>query len=292
MNNVERSNLPPSGRSDASVRGLRCLIVEDEPIAQDIIENFIGRLPFLELVAKVGNVFEAYEVLSRQTIDLIFCDIEMPQISGLEFLKSLSQRPQVIMTTAFHQYAHEGFELDVTDYLLKPIAFERFLRAVHKVKERFDARNILNQTPQHPTTQPPHHHTALPPPHPATSSPHHYTATPPHQISPEDHIFVKEDGNLIKVFLTDIQYVEAMKDYVKIYIQDRFIVTYLTMKKMEESLPEDSFLRIHKSYIANLRQIRGISGNMLGLISKTQIPIGMQYREGLLAKIGHQMVIR
>ena len=261
--------VPPSG-----VRGLRCLIVEDEPIAQDIIENFIGRLPFLELVAKVGNVFEAYEVLSRQTIDLIFCDIEMPQISGLEFLKSLSQRPQVIMTTAFHQYAHEGFELDVTDYLLKPIAFERFLRAVHKVKERFDARNILNQTPQHPTTQPPN---------PTTTSP---------QVSPEDHIFVKEDGNLIKVFLTDIQYVEAMKDYVKIYIQDRFIVTYLTMKKMEESLPEDGFLRIHKSYIANLRQIRGISGNMLGLISKTQIPIGMQYREGLLAKIGHQMVIR
>ena len=182
--------VPPSG-----VRGLRCLIVEDEPIAQDIIENFIGRLPFLELAAKVGNVFEAYEVLSRQTIDLIFCDIEMPQISGLEFLKSLSQRPQVIMTTAFHQYAHEGFELDVTDYLLKPIAFERFLRAVHKVKERFDARNLLNQTPQHHTTQPPH---------PTTTSPHHYTATPS-QVSPEDHIFVKEDGNLIKVFLTDIQ---------------------------------------------------------------------------------------
>ena len=251
---------------------IRCLIVEDEPIAQDIIENFIGRLPFLELAAKVGNVFEAYEVLSRQTIDLIFCDIEMPQISGLEFLKSLSQRPQVIMTTAFHQYAHEGFELDVTDYLLKPIAFERFLRAVHKVKEKFDARNLLSQnqaqtTPQHPTTTTP-------------------------QFSPDDHIFVKEDGNLIKVFLTDIQYVEAMKDYVKIYVQDRFIVTYLTMKKMEESLPEDGFLRIHKSYIANLRQIRGISGNMLGLISKTQIPIGMQYREGLLAKIGHQMVIR
>ena len=112
------------------MKKINCLIVEDEPIAQDIIENFIGRLPFLELVAKVGNVFEAYEVLSRQTIDLIFCDIEMPQISGLEFLKSLSQRPQVIMTTAFHQYAHEGFELDVTDYLLKPIAFERFLRAI------------------------------------------------------------------------------------------------------------------------------------------------------------------
>ena len=265
--------VPPSG-----VRGLRCLIVEDEPIAQDIIENFIGRLPFLELAAKVGNVFEAYEVLSRQTIDLIFCDIEMPQISGLEFLKSLSQRPQVIMTTAFHQYAHEGFELDVTDYLLKPIAFERFLRAVHKVKEKFDARNLLSQnqaqTPQHPNQTPQHHTTITP------------------QFLPDDHIFVKEDGNLIKVFLTDIQYVEAMKDYVKIYVQDRFIVTYLTMKKMEESLPEDGFLRIHKSYIANLRQIRGISGNMLGLISKTQIPIGMQYREGLLAKIGHQMVIR
>ncbi len=251
---------------------ITCLIVEDEPIAQDIIENFIGRLPFLELVGNVGNVFDAYEVLSRQAVDLIFCDIEMPQISGLEFLKSLSNRPQVIMTTAFHQYAHEGFELDVTDYLLKPIAFERFLRTVHKVKEKIDAKNILSQSRAEAKI-----------PSPATT-----TASQ----SAEDHIFVKENGDLVKVFLADIQYVEAMKDYVKIYIQDRFIVTYLTMKKMEESLPEDTFLRIHKSYITNLKHIKGISGNMLGMISNTQIPIGMQYRDGLLSKIGHQMVMR
>jgi DNA-binding LytR/AlgR family response regulator len=249
---------------------IRCLIVEDEPIAQEIIESFIGRLPFLTLAGKASNVFEAYDLMAKQSIDLIFCDIEMPQISGLEFLKSLPQRPQVIMTTAFHQYAHEGFELDVTDYLLKPIAFERFLRAIQKVKEKIDARNMLDQQ---------QHSWQTPPP------------TPP-SANVQDHIFVKEDGNLVKVLFDEIFYVEAMKDYVKIYLKDRFIVSYLTMKKMEESLPEDNFQRIHKSYIANLKQIKGISGNMLRLTTDTQIPIGMQYREVLLAKIGHQMVLR
>ena len=260
------------------MKKIRCLIVEDEPIAQEIIETFIGRLPFLELVAKTNNVFEAYDELSRNAIDLIFCDIEMPQISGLEFLKSLPQRPQVVMTTAFHQYAHEGFELDVTDYLLKPIAFERFLRAVQKVKERFEAKEILGQRRQgNPEI-------SLPKP------PGEETGTP--RSNAEEHIFVKEDGNLVKIQFTDIQYVEAMKDYVKIYVENRFIVTYLTMKKMEESLPLAMFARVHKSYIANLSKIKGISGNMLGLLSNVQIPIGMQYRESLLERLGHQIVVR
>lgn len=259
------------------MKKIRCLIVEDEPIAQEIIENFIGRLPFLELVAKANNVFEAYNELSRGIIDLIFCDIEMPQISGLEFLKSLPQRPQVIMTTAFHQYAHEGFELDVTDYLLKPIAFERFLRAIQKVKERFEAKEILNQQRKE-NVEP-----SLP------KAGDEVSLTRPNA---EGSIFVKEDGNLIKVQLSDIQYIEAMKDYVKIYIENRFIVTYLTMKKMEETLPDATFARVHKSYIANLTKIKGISGNMLGLLSNVQIPIGMQYRELLLERLGSQIVVR
>lgn len=259
------------------MRKIRCLIVEDEPIAQEIIENFIERLPFLELVAKANNVFEAYDELSRSIIDLIFCDIEMPQISGLEFLKSLPQRPQVIMTTAFHQYAHEGFELDVTDYLLKPIAFERFLRAIQKVKERFEAKEILNQ--QRKENVEPSLHKA---------DDEVSLARP----NVEGAIFVKEDGNLVKVYFSDIQYIEAMKDYVKIYVENRFIVTYLTMKKMEETLPDSTFARVHKSYIANLTKIKGISGNMLGLLSNVQIPIGMQYRELLLERLGSQIVVR
>ncbi len=245
-----------------------CLIVEDEPIAQQIIENFIGRLPFLELVGKASNVFEAYDLLSQNQIDLIFCDIEMPQISGLEFLKSLPNRPQVIMTTAFHQFAHEGFELDVADYLLKPIAFERFLRAIQKVKEKLEVKDVLTHSKNiQKTVQPP-------------------------QISLDGHIFVKEDGNLVKVFFNEIQYIEAMKDYVKIYVENRFIVTYLTMKKMEEALPEAIFGRIHKSYIANLTHITGITGNMLALKSKISIPIGMLYRDTLLSKINGQIVVR
>ncbi len=264
MNN---KNIPLSG-----VRALQCLIVEDEPIAQEIIENYVSRLPFLELAGKASNVFEAYDLLSQNTIDLIFCDIEMPQISGLEFLKSLPNRPQVIMTTAFHQYAHEGFELDVTDYLLKPIAFERFLRAIQKVKEKLNARETIQQKRME-----------LPQTTPIANQPSTHAT---------DHIFVKEDGKLVKVLFVEIQYVEAMKDYVKIYIEKRFIVTYLTMKKMEESLPASDFVRIHKSYIANLGHIVGISGNMLGLRSKVQIPIGMLYRETLLSSLNGQIVVR
>lgn len=258
------------------MKNLRCIIVEDEPIAQEIIETFVKRLPFLELAGKASNAFEAYELLSQHSIDLIFCDIEMPQISGLEFLKSLSYRPQVIMTTAFHQYAHDGFELDVTDYLLKPIAFERFLRAIQKVKERREAKEILEKR-RHELQEP-----AL-----ETEA-----KTPPTPRGEDNGIFVKEDGNLVKVLFDEIQYVEAMKDYVKIYLRDRFIVTYLTMKKMEESLPESIFVRVHKSYIASLPKIKSISGNMLSFHSHTQIPIGMQYRDGLLAKLEGQIVIR
>jgi two-component system, LytTR family, response regulator len=272
------------------MKNIRCLIVEDEPIAQQIIENFVARLPFLELVGKASNVFEAYDMLSQNAIDLIFCDIEMPQISGLEFLKSLPNRPQVIMTTAFHQYAHEGFELDVTDYLLKPIAFERFLRAIQKVKEKIEAKENRSagcagsreagsrlqredEAGSRLQREPTEDSLRL-------------------QREPTDYIFVKEDGNLVKIQFVDIQYVEAMKDYVKIYLENRFIVTYLTMKKMEEALPEVVFGRIHKSYIANLTHITGISGNMLALRSKVQIPIGMLYRDGLLAKLGEQIVVR
>ena len=267
---IKYKNVPPSG----GVRGLRCLIVEDEPIAQEIIENFIGRLPFLELAGKASNAFEAYDFLAQQAIDLIFCDIAMPQISGLEFLKSLTNRPLVIMTTAYHQHAHEGFELDVTDYLLKPIAFERFLRAIQKVKEKIELKDtrLQKQVPAENTINPPQHQ---------------ITTTPT-----ENHIFVKEDGNLVKVLFEDIEYVEGMKDYVKIYVGKRFIVTYLTMKKMEESLPAGLFVRNHKSYIVNLSKINGISGNMLALTTNVQIPIGMQHREVLLARLGTQIVVR
>jgi two-component system, LytTR family, response regulator len=250
------------------VKLINCLILEDEPIAQEIIETYIGRIPFLHLVAKASNAIEAYEKLKGNQIDLIFCDIQMPQISGLEFLKSLPNRPQVIMTTAFHQHAHEGFELDVTDYLLKPIAFERFLRAIHKAKEKFDAKHLIGQLQKEPVVV-------------------------QEQKAPEEnHIFVKEDGKLIKVLFDDILYVEGMKDYVKIYITNRFIVTYLTMKKMEENLPQSLFVRIHKSYIVNQPKIQSINGNMLMLDSKVQLPIGMQYREHVLSKIGIRLLLR
>lgn len=247
------------------MKQINCLILEDEPIAQDILEEFIGKVSFLTLVAKASNAIEAYGFLRNVQVDLIFCDIQMPQISGMEFLKSLPSRPQVVMTTAFHQHAHEGFELDVADYLLKPIAFERFLRAVNKVKERLEVKEMLTKAPEVKIETKP---------------------------IAEPYIFVKEDGKIVKVMFDEIQYVEGMKDYVKIYLQHRFIVTYLTMKKMEESLPVSHFVRCHKSYIVHLHKVKGIEGNMIMLESKTQLPIGMQNREEVLSRISPQLVIR
>ncbi len=250
------------------MKAINCLILEDEPIAQDILENYIDRLPFLTLIAKASNAFQAYEILSTNNIDLIFCDIQMPQISGLEFLKSLTSRPHIIMTTAFHQHAYEGYELDVIDYLLKPISFERFLKAIQKVKEKMDIRDTLQKKDI-------------------------VAKTTDNQVNNEtDFIFVKEDSKLIKIFFSEIQYVEGMKDYVKIYIENSFIVTYLTMKKLEENLPVSTFMRIHKSYILNTEKIKGLMGNMLTLMNGTQLPIGMQYRESVLKKIGGNLIIR
>jgi DNA-binding LytR/AlgR family response regulator len=224
---------------------LRCIIVDDEPLAQEVIENYISRVSELSLVRKCDDAMQAFEVLRKEKIDLIFLDIQMPVIDGLGFLKSVKHAPSVIITTAFPQHAVESYNFEVIDYLLKPISFERFLKAVHKV---LDLKKI--------------------------------SASGESNLSKE-FIFFKVDAKLVRVNFSDILYIEGMKDYLKIYLKDRFLVVHMTMKKIEELIPIHRFARVHKSYIVSLGAIKSIVGNYIELADK-HIPIGANYKDNLI----------
>jgi DNA-binding LytR/AlgR family response regulator len=230
---------------------LRVLIVDDEPLAQEVIEQYLQNINELELVGKCSNALEAFEVLHNEHIDLMFLDISMPVISGIDFLRSLRMAPAVIITTAYPDFALQGYELDVIDYLVKPISLERFMKAVNKVIDR-----IKKPAP---------------------------VIVESKQIK-ADYMFVKCDQKLIKIRFNDIDYIEGMKDYVKIFTTDRMIVTLHTMKFFENNLPSHIFIRIHKSYIVNVDAIKTISGNELE-INQTRIPIGNSFKDNVLKHI-------
>ena len=224
---------------------LRCLIVDDEPLAQEIIENYISRVRELTLVKKCDDAMQAFEILRKEKIDLIFLDIQMPVIDGLGFLKSIKNAPGVIITTAFPQHALESYDFDVIDYLMKPVSFERFLKAVHKVLD-------LKKVAQSESVS----------------------------TSPE-YLFLKVDSKLVRVNFSDILYIEGMKDYLKVFLKDKFLVVHMTMKKLEELIPAQQFVRVHKSYIISLPSIKSIVGNYIELSDK-QIPIGANYKDELI----------
>jgi DNA-binding LytR/AlgR family response regulator len=228
------------------VRKLNCIIVDDEPLAQEVIERHLASMNDLVLVKKCSNALEAFEVLHTEPIDIMFLDISMPVISGIDFLRSLRKAPAVIITSAYPEFAVQGYELDVMDYLVKPVSFERFMKAVNKVIDRINVGTS-------PTTETP---------------------------ARVDYMFVKSDQKLIKIKFNDIEYIEGMKDYVKIFIPERMIVTLHTMKFFEANLPKE-FLRIHKSYIINLDGIKSISGNEVE-IRNQKLPIGSSYKENLM----------
>ncbi|MCX6244372.1 MAG: LytTR family DNA-binding domain-containing protein [Bacteroidetes bacterium] len=240
---------------------IRCIAIDDEKLALDLIEDDIRKVPFLELVKTCRSGFEALDVLQNEKIDLLFLDIQMPDISGIQFLKSLNNKPLVIFTTAYEKYALEGFELDVIDYLLKPYSFERFLKAVNKAQEYLiNTGNI--QLPE--------------------------TAG---ATSPEGNFFfVKSDYKLVKIEISEILYIESLKDYVKIYTGGKPILTLSSMKAIEERLPSSDFIRVHRGFIVNIRKIRYIQRNSI-MVENKEIPIGENYKEAFLNAINQNKMI-
>lgn len=237
---------------------LRCMIVDDEPLALDVLETFIERLDNLELVCRCGNAVEAYNCLQSEQIDLLFLDIQMPKLTGIDFLKSLANPPKVIFTTAYRDYAVEGFELNAVDYLLKPIAFERFLKAVSKV-------SLPESQPGTGAASTGQQSTAV-------------AAAVPYQ---EAFIYLKADKKMVKVMLADILYIESLKDYIRVKTEAKEIISYQKISFLEEKLPADKFLRIHRSFIVALDKIQAFSATAVD-IGKTEIPIGRFYKNEVL----------
>lgn len=236
---------------------IKVIIVDDEPLAQDVLETYIEKIPELKLVGKCNNALEANELLKKEAVDLMFLDIQMPQLSGIDFLKTLNKPPLVVFTTAFSNYAVEGFELNALDYLLKPISLERFMKAVNKAAEQLDRVRKEHQAEED---------------HPATTD-------------HPDYLFVKADKKLIKVNFNEIIYIEGLKDYVIIRMDNQRVITLQTMKSLEDKMPLPKFKRIHRSYIVNVDKIHAIIGNMVEVMEKGQpkhLPIGKNYRDELL----------
>ncbi len=232
---------------------IRCLIADDEPIAREIVKNYVERTPVLELVATCKDAFEVLEVLKKERIDLIFLDINMPSLSGISLLKSLPNRPKVILTTAYPEFAVEGFELAVDDYLLKPISFERFFQAVMKVQFSLSNQEVSGRS----------------------------DAEPQQEQSP---IFVKSDKKLVRVLPEEIYCVEAYGNYIKIHA-DSIILTPQVMTDFIEKLP-NQFVRTHKSFVVNSNHIKSLEGNMIFLTNDKEIPISRSYRKALLERLG------
>ena len=235
---------------------LKCIAVDDEPLALDIIEDYISKVPFLELVKRTENAIEALQLVQAGGIDLVFLDIQMPDLTGIQFLKIASGKSNYILTTAYSQYALESYDLNVSDYLLKPIAFDRFYKAVEKVRNQMQKEEVAAPV-------------AIEPAPSSTSS-----ATAPAQ----DFIFVKTEHKIQKIQLDDILYIEGLKDYISIFTKSERVITLQNMKKMEETLPKGEFIRVHKSYIISLDKVESIERSRISITGKI-IPIGDTYRD-------------
>jgi len=232
----------------------KCLIVDDEPLAIEVIENHIDQLEDLEVVATARNAIKAFEILEREDIDLVFLDIQMPKLTGIDFLKSIKNPPKVIFTTAYIDYALESYELDVVDYLVKPVSFQRFLKAVNKY-----SAFTKPQTAQ--------------------------TISSSSSVSSEkDFLFVKADRKNHKVGFSEIRYVESVKDYIKIHLKDKRLTVKNTLTSFEEDLPTSDFLRIHRSYIVNLNFITAFTTHDIE-INSIEIPIGISYKQKVFERL-------
>lgn len=230
---------------------LNCLVVDDEPVARKGIVEYVSEVDFLNLAGQCENALKASALLNQQPVDLIFLDIQMPKISGVDFLKTLQHPPLVIFTTAYSEYAVEGYSLDVVDYLMKPITFDRFLRATQKAMEIHTLKR--------------------------TAAGHTRDAQP-------DYFFVKCDSKFEKVFYNEVRYIEAMQNYAVLHTLNRKLITYITMSSLEHQLPGDQFLKVHKSFIVAIAHIKALEGNEI-LIGEARIPISRNLKDEVVSQI-------
>ena len=230
----------------------KCLIVEDEPLAAEVLEDYISQVPFLELKGICSDAIYALEVLQKQKIDVVFLDIHLPRVKGLDFIKMLKNRPQIIVTSAYREYALDGYELNVLDYLLKPINFNRFLMAVSKLKSQNVAEVVV--TPQ--------------------------------GITPERaHLFININKKRVKIYLDEILYIESKREYISIVIKDRSYLTKFQLSEIEELLASNNFIRVHRSFIVAKNKIDAFTASDVEIAGQ-QIPIGRSYKELVLAIMG------
>lgn len=245
---------------------IRCLLVDDEKLALELMEDNVMKVPYLKLQGKCKNAMEAMEFLRKEPVDLIFLDIQMPGISGIQFLNSLSNAPMIIMVTAYENYALDGFNLDVVDYILKPFSFERFLKAVNKAYELMTLRQ-QKETPAQTGNM---------------------AITAQVQAPAEaEYMFVNADYSIVRINIPDITYVEGLKDYIKIYLKtsDKAVITRLSMRYMEDKLPATNFARVHKSYIVALDKITAFKKNRV-MLNEAEVPVSDNYKDKILAYIG------
>lgn len=238
----------------------RCLIVDDEALARRLLADYVSKIPALELAGTCSNALEAQEVLQHQSVDILFLDIQMPDLTGIHLLQSLRQQPVTIFTTAYAEYALKGYELSVMDYLLKPISFERFFQAVTRA---LDYLAYQKEGPGKTETAP---------------------DLPAEQVSSKDYIFIKSDFRINKVLFSDILFIEAYGEYVRIYTTKERIMPLLSLGKIDEMLPHPPFMRVHRSYIINLDHLHSIQGNTLYLGDR-EVPLSKSYREEFMKRI-------
>jgi len=230
---------------------IKSIIIDDEPLAIEVIENLASQIPFLEVIGRFQNPVDAIFFLQNNNVDLVFCDIEMPEINGIEVIKNLEKPPLFIIITAFRDFAIDSFELGVFDYLVKPVRLDRFLKAVNRVNQFI---NLKNQSEVH-------------------------------QVN-DDRIFIKSEGKLVKILLNEIVYIEAQGDYLKLVLKNQSYTTQVTMKSLEEILISQSFYRVQRSFIINIESVRSVHGNIVELTTGVKITMAPNKREELLQLLG------
>lgn len=235
---------------------IKCIAIDDEPLALKQVSSFIEKTPFLELVASCKSAFEAMEVITKQEIDLMFVDIQMPDLTGIDFVKSLNNDHQIIFTTAYQEYALEGFKVNALDYILKPFGYDEFLKAANKALSHFD---LLKKARVQ-------------------------------EDSKDDYLFVKSEYKIKRINLNDIQYIEGLREYVKIVLKDeKPVMSLMSLKSLEEKLPQNRFMRVHRSFIVNLDEIQTIERSRI-IFGKTYIPVSEQYKNQFQEFLGKRFL--